>query len=206
MNSYIQSIVTLIFLILFMTSCNEVRSVSEEQAKALAPPGGYLEDQPPTMPTIGAPTDRSSRRPSRPLISPVYGADIDAVQDAIVRACVSYTHKVEKDDRMLRKVQLIDTNVWAGNTETFFTLVKQADGKIRIDAESHSHGNPSAHGIREIHVIREVFSRIDAEMKLPNTSKPTTEARLKELERIHEQHLITEDEYRAKREQILNGL
>ncbi len=55
---------------------------------------------------------------------------------------------------------------------------------------------------------KELFKKFRSGQRQTNTpgTDRTAEVRLKELKRMHERDLITEDEYRKKREEIINGL
>jgi hypothetical protein len=179
--------------------CNETRSVPPDQVPS------QTNGEPRNKAVMHDSEKPDPPAPPKPLVSPVYAADIVVVENALIRTINSYMHHVDSVDRKTHTIRLIDDEFWVGNTESIFTLVKQPDGRIRVDGLSHSHGNPSVGGVREHHVLEEIFQRLDAEM-LAAPPAPTAEDRLRELERLHDQHLIIDDEYNAKRQEILKVL
>jgi hypothetical protein len=191
--------------LLALIGCNETRSIPPDQASSR-----------PDKPSVVQPDnhrdqDSEDASPAQsPIISPIYSGEIVDVENALIRAISSYMHHVDEVDRKNHVIRVVDDEFWAGNTETNFTLVKQPDGRIRVDGLSQSHGNPSIGGVRERHVLKEIFQRLDIEMQAPPLqvvpSTPTVEDRLRTLDQLHDQGLITDDEYQSKRKEILKGL
>jgi Short C-terminal domain len=143
------------------------------------------------------------------LRSPTYDADLESVHAAALRACLSYFQHVDTDAPDKKSIQVIDWCFWGGGTtETTITLSPLEPRTTLVSVESHA-GSPSGvlawNGSREEQVIRNFLSHLDIEMKLSGKA-PDTGERLRNLENLHDQKLITDDEYRAKRAEILNGL
>jgi hypothetical protein len=73
------------------------------------------------------------------IVAPVYKLDIDTVQAACVAACMSYFHRVDKDDRVGHTIFVNNNNLWAGDTDVNIALVETKQG-IQVNAESHGAG------------------------------------------------------------------
>jgi hypothetical protein len=177
-----------------MTSCGEVRTTSPQDAAA----------------SKGA----SSSRPS-----PVYDASLDDVHSAVLRACVGYFGHVDTDDLSSHVVTVKDFCFWDGGaTVNYITLSSLPDGRTMVTIDSQA-GSPSgimvADGTRGEHIIDNLIKRLKVEMEAarprptatPTAQPPlTAEERLRRLKMLHDQGLISDDEYASQRAEIVKGL
>jgi hypothetical protein len=207
-----------------MTGCYEARTY---------PPGEV--PPPPEVHRDGK--GRPITEPERKIRpSPVYAADFDTVQDAVVRACKSCFKKVDVDDRTAHRVEVADTGASLGGTHLVVTLVRTDQGQTVVNAETRAGANLAISDNTAGDLDR-FLAQLEVEMKAlakpavavvpppvsatsekppatavppaapATTAKPATTAdRLRELDSLHEQKLITDEEYAAKRKAIVDGL
>lgn len=139
--------------------------------------------------------------------TPVYASDKKTVYDAARRVLKTKFKRIDEQDPTHYKVVGTETNWPGGDTRIEVTIRDASAGHVAVDVKAESQATSSPGWNKTDRDFRNFLTWLDAEMKNPTTEPAdSSEDRLKELDRLHSQGLITDDEYKAKRSSILEHL